>query len=48
VSGSGRFSRGVTVTDDASNLLRVTVSVTPAGATQAISLVTLFYKRTSP
>lgn len=46
VSPSGRFQRQVIVTNDAVNLLRVTVRVTPPGATQPVSLVTLFYRRT--
>ena len=48
LSGSGKFRRLVTVTDDASNLIRVTVSITPPGATQPVSLLTLFYQRTAP
>lgn len=48
VNANGKFRRLVTVTNDASNLIRVTVSITPPGATQAVSLLTLFYRRTAP
>ena len=46
VSGTGRFQRQVIVSNDAVNLLRVTVQVTPPGAAQPVSLLTLFYRRT--
>lgn len=41
----GKFRRQVVVTNDAVNLIRVTVRVTPAGSTQPVSLTTLFYRR---
>ncbi len=44
---NGRFSREVIVVEDAINLIRVTVRVTPPGADQPVSLLTLFYRRTS-
>lgn len=46
VATNGRFQRRVTVTNDAANLLRVAVQVVPPGASQPVSLLTLFYKRT--
>lgn len=46
VSGTGRFQRQVIVSNDAANLIRVTVQVTPPGAGQPVSLLTLFYRRT--
>lgn len=46
VNPNGRFQRQVIITNDAVNLLRVTVRVTPPGSTQPVSLVTLFYRRT--
>lgn len=48
VDANGRFTREVVVTDDASNLIRVVVRVTPPGASQPVSLMTLFYQRTAP
>jgi len=45
VSASGKFQREVLVTNDAINLKRVTVRVTPPGATNPIALMTLFYVR---
>ncbi len=43
----GRFTREVIVVEDEINLIRVTVRVTPPGTTQAVALLTLFYRRSA-
>jgi type IV pilus assembly protein PilV len=46
-SATGPYQRSVTVTPDAANLLRLTVSVTYPRMTSAVQLQALIYRRTS-
>jgi type IV pilus assembly protein PilV len=47
-SVTGAYNRSMTVTDDAANLARVTVTVTYPKQTAPVQLVTLIYRGTAP
>jgi type IV pilus assembly protein PilV len=46
VNANGRFQRRVIVTDDAANLIRVRVQITPPRGAVPVELMTIFYKPT--